>query len=78
MIIREPLPGREYVPEGHRRVEGVEVVLNGQVYTEVWTSENAIIICGDPESDDERHDCDQMGCGWSHVIAIIRDVRPAE
>jgi hypothetical protein len=40
-----------------------------------------IVITGDVPDEDhlpehERHNCDEMGCGWEHVIQIIRVFMP--
>jgi hypothetical protein len=37
--------------------------------TEVWVDGADVIILGEPDSDDESHNCDEMGCGQCHVIA---------
>jgi hypothetical protein len=37
--------------------------------TGVFVSEKEIVVCGIPDSDDEEHNCDAMGCSsTSHVI----------
>lgn len=65
-------------PPGFRRVLGVEVWLNGQVYTDVETDGKEVVVLGDPpdesDSDEPLHNCDAMGCGWCHVILRIRDL----
>ena len=48
------------IPKGYKEIEGV---------TEVFVSDEEIVITGIPDEDDESHNCDYMGCGsLSHVI----------
>lgn len=54
------------VPTGWKRLDHV---------SEVWVSPNGTVaVLGSPPRDDEerpeeeRHNCDAMGCGQSHVI----------
>ena len=30
-----------------------------------------IVVCGIPFDDDETHNCDEMGCGQEHVVALV-------
>lgn len=54
------------VPEGFRELP-----------VRVWTNGLQLIIEGDPPDEEtdpvgaHLHDCDQMGCGWCHVLARI-------
>jgi hypothetical protein len=48
------------IPEGFKELKNV---------TEVFISDSEIVICGIPESEDENHNCDMMGCSSvSHVL----------
>jgi hypothetical protein len=48
------------IPEGFKEIEGV---------TNVYLSENQIVVVGIPDEDDEDHNCDYMGCGsLTHVL----------
>jgi len=51
------------IPDGYR-------VLDATVYT----NGEDIVVTGNPsdlwpEDDGEKHNCDEMGCAWGHVIA---------
>jgi hypothetical protein len=37
-----------------------------------YESDTEIIIIGQPNEDDDSHNCDQMGCGWDHVMQRIK------
>jgi hypothetical protein len=48
------------IPEGYSRVQ-------------VYTNGAVVVVCGAPDSDDESHDCDEMGCGsvGPHVLHFV-------
>jgi hypothetical protein len=49
----------KYIPEGAKLVEAYE-------------TDKGFVIIGTPKSDDESHNCDEMGCSTlSHVVARI-------
>jgi hypothetical protein len=49
-----------HAPDGWKRVE-------------VYTNGAALVVCGKPDSDDESHNCDEMGCGsvGPHVLHFV-------
>jgi hypothetical protein len=48
------------IPEGFHEIKNV---------TGVYRNGEEIVICGVPESDDDGHNCDAMGCSsTSHVL----------
>lgn len=49
-----------YIPEGWHEVKNI---------TGVFRKGNEIVICGVPESEDEEHNCDYMGC--SSVSCVL-------
>ena len=51
-------------PPGFRRLEA-----DGEV--QVWVSDSAVVVIGWPLPDPD-HNCDQMGCGFSHVLLRAR------
>lgn len=34
---------------------------------EIWLKDGWVIVLGQPQEGD-GHNCDQMGCGWNHVL----------
>lgn len=49
----------ELTPEGYYRLMGAEVYSNGKY----------LVILGDPDPEDDSHNCDAMGCcTMSHVL----------
>jgi hypothetical protein len=48
------------IPEEYSRVD-------------VYTNGAVMVVCGAPESDDESHNCDEMGCGsvGPHVLHVV-------
>jgi hypothetical protein len=55
----------KHIPEGYIEIKDIEAV-----YINEKTKD--VIILGQPEEEDESHDCDYMGCGWSHVLIRAR------
>lgn len=52
--------GSERIPAGYRELKGI---------TGVFVSDDEIVVTGEPDEDDESHNCDEMGCSSvSHVI----------
>lgn len=48
------------IPKGYKELERV---------TSVYVSDREIVVTGVPDTDDETHNCDFMGCSSvSHVI----------
>jgi len=48
----------DFIPEGQ-----------GATIRECYETEKEIIVCGCPETDDESHNCDAMGCTTvNHVL----------
>lgn len=48
------------------------MIPNGAKLVEAYETERQFIILGHPESDDESHNCDEMGCSTlSHVVARL-------
>jgi hypothetical protein len=48
------------IPVGYRALKDV---------TGVFVSDDEIVVTGEPDDDDENHNCDEMGCSSvSHVI----------
>jgi hypothetical protein len=42
----------------------------GARLVEAYMTDREVVVMGDPDPDDETHDCDAMGCGtMSHVAA---------
>lgn len=38
---------------------------------QAWTSATGrLVITGDPDPEDEGHNCDFLGCGWDHVLEL--------
>lgn len=55
-ILYEPLR----IPNGYRELKNID---------SVFISDGKIVITGEPDEDDESHNCDAMGCtSVSHVI----------
>lgn len=47
----------------------------GAKLVEAYETEKEIIICGEPEENDESHNCDQMGCSSvSHVLYRFKKI----
>ena len=45
----------------------------GTKLAECYETDKEYIILGQPDSDDESHNCDAMGCGtMSHVLVRVR------
>lgn len=42
----------------------------GGEFVEAYKTDKEIIVLGEPETDDESHNCDEMGCGTfgPHVL----------
>lgn len=52
--------GEPPIPEGYREIKDVDGV---------FVSDGEIVVTGQPNEDDETHDCDVMGCSSvSHVL----------
>lgn len=47
----------------------------GTGFAEVYTNGTQIVVLGEPpeppDGEDLLHNCDQMGCGWDHVLIRI-------
>jgi hypothetical protein len=43
-------------------------LLMKKLEAEVYQTETAIVIVGNPEENDPLHNCDAMGCGQEHVL----------
>lgn len=49
--------------------EQPKLLARGEGGVEIWlTSKPEFVVTGTPFGDDARHNCDQMGCGWQHVL----------
>lgn len=49
-----------FIPKGFKEIKNVEGV---------YVSDNEIVITGIPDPDDEKHNCDTLGCSSvSHVL----------
>jgi hypothetical protein len=60
-----------------RKVEIPDGIPRGAKRVEAYESATEIVVCGTPPDDmhlpeDQRHNCDEMGCGQSHVIYRFR------
>jgi hypothetical protein len=42
---------------------------------QAFASSTTLVILGDPDPEDEGHNCDFQGCGWDHVLEI-RQITP--
>lgn len=40
----------------------------GAKLVEAYLTEREVIVMGQPREDDHEHNCDAMGCGFSHVL----------
>lgn len=51
----------------------VERLPGGWWGIKAYTNGKKLVVCGVPDTDDESHNCDQMGCGsvGDHVLHII-------
>lgn len=41
---------------------------HGNLEVTAWTNGEVLIIEGAPPDEEEVHHCDEMGCGWMHVL----------
>lgn len=58
----KPVPHMEkdLLPLGYEELKGAE---------NVFISQHEIVVTGEPDEEDENHNCDEMGCSSiSHVI----------
>ncbi len=56
-------------PETEKIEVRKDMIPEGAKLVEAYLTEKEVIVCGMPKSDDESHNCDQMGCSsLSHVI----------
>jgi hypothetical protein len=61
------------IPKGYV----LETVRNGKRF---YRGPSSIVVTGRPPDEghlpeEERHNCDAMGCGWEHVLTIM-PIRP--
>jgi len=71
---QKPVTG---IPEGWVKVEGLTGYMSGATIREVFSNGRDIVICGDPGEEGD-HNCDEMGCGWDHVLVRLSDTVPPD
>ena len=60
-------------PAGFEKVENVTGYMSGAKITRLETNGRDVVILGEVDPEDQTHNCDQMGCGWEHVLVRLFD-----
>jgi len=65
-------PGVRLIPEGYREIR-VRLLIGGEFRELKALFNGHQVVVGEQDGfslpvNDEAHNCDQMGCGWEHVM----------
>jgi len=64
------------IPEMHVIQVPTMCIPKGAKLVECYETDSQYVICGEVDSEDESHSCDEMGCGsFSHVVARFQKTR---